>query len=65
MPAIKKVKISNKAKATFQSLARSPLEGYFNSVSTFRPNEKQELLSRELPRPQSAQATPSHSSSAT
>jgi asparagine synthase (glutamine-hydrolysing) len=37
-----------RAKATFQSLARSPLEGYFNSVSTFRPTEKQDLLSGDL-----------------
>lgn len=34
-----------RAKATFQSLAREPLEGYFNSISVFRPDEKDKLLS--------------------
>ena len=29
-----------RAKATFQSLSRTPLEGYFNSISFFRPSEK-------------------------
>jgi asparagine synthase (glutamine-hydrolysing) len=33
-----------RAKATFQSLARSPLEGYFNSISIFRPAEKAQLF---------------------
>ena len=33
-----------RAKATFQSLSRSPLEGYFNSMSIFRPDEKLELF---------------------
>jgi asparagine synthase (glutamine-hydrolysing) len=33
-----------RAKATFQSLARNPLEGYFNSVSIFRPDEKPNLF---------------------
>jgi asparagine synthase (glutamine-hydrolysing) len=33
-----------RAKATFQSLSRSPLEGYFNSVSIFRPDEKERLF---------------------
>jgi asparagine synthase (glutamine-hydrolysing) len=37
-----------RAKATFQSLARSPLEGYFNSISIFRPTEKPRLLSRDF-----------------
>ena len=37
-----------RAKATFQSLARSPLEGYFNSVSVFRPDEKSRLFSRDF-----------------
>jgi asparagine synthase (glutamine-hydrolysing) len=37
-----------RAKATFQSLSRSPLEGYFNSISIFRPDEKPKLLSREF-----------------
>jgi asparagine synthase (glutamine-hydrolysing) len=33
-----------RAKATFQSLARNPLEGYFNSISIFRPDEKPKLF---------------------
>jgi asparagine synthase (glutamine-hydrolysing) len=33
-----------RAKATFQSLARKPLEGYFNSISVFRPDEKFNLF---------------------
>ncbi len=33
-----------RAKATFQSLSRGPLEGYFNSVSIFRPHEKPRLF---------------------
>jgi asparagine synthase (glutamine-hydrolysing) len=33
-----------RAKATFQSLARKPLEGYFNSISVFRPDEKSKLF---------------------
>jgi asparagine synthase (glutamine-hydrolysing) len=33
-----------RAKATFQSLSRNPLEGYFNSVSIFRPDEKPNLF---------------------
>jgi asparagine synthase (glutamine-hydrolysing) len=37
-----------RAKATFQSLARSPLEGYFNSISIFRPGEKQNLFAPEF-----------------
>ncbi len=37
-----------RAKATFQSLSRSPLEGYFNSISIFRPDEKLRLLSRDF-----------------
>ena len=37
-----------RAKATFQSLARSPLEGYFNSISIFRPTEKPRLLSPDF-----------------
>jgi asparagine synthase (glutamine-hydrolysing) len=35
-----------RAKATLQSLSRSPLEGYFNSLSIFRPDEKPRLFSR-------------------
>lgn len=37
-----------RAKATFQSLGRTPLEGYFNSVSYFRPDEKEKLFSSDL-----------------
>lgn len=37
-----------RGKATLQSLSRSPLEGYFNSVSIFRPDEKTRLLSADL-----------------
>jgi asparagine synthase (glutamine-hydrolysing) len=37
-----------RAQATFQSLARSPLEGYFNSISIFRPAEKQNLFTPEF-----------------
>ncbi len=37
-----------RAKATFQSLSRSPLEGYFNSVSVFRPDEKAALFTDDF-----------------
>ena len=37
-----------RGKATFQSLSYSPLEGYFNSVSLFRPSEKPKLFSQDL-----------------
>ena len=37
-----------RAKATLQSLSRSPLEGYFNSISIFRADEKPRLLSRDF-----------------
>ena len=37
-----------RAKATFQSLSRTPLEGYFNSISYFRPAEKQRLFTPEF-----------------
>jgi asparagine synthase (glutamine-hydrolysing) len=37
-----------RAKATFQSLSRTPLEGYFNSISYFRPAEKQRLFTAEF-----------------
>lgn len=37
-----------RAKATFQSLSRSPLEGYFNSVSYFRKQEKACLFSADF-----------------
>ncbi len=39
-----------RAKATFQSLSRSPLEGYFNSMSIFRPGEKSRLFTPEFQR---------------
>jgi asparagine synthase (glutamine-hydrolysing) len=37
-----------RAKATFQSLSRNPLEGYFNSISIFRPGEKSELFQQDF-----------------
>ncbi len=37
-----------RGRATFQSLARSPIEGYFNSVSIFRPDEKSQLFSPDF-----------------
>jgi asparagine synthase (glutamine-hydrolysing) len=37
-----------RAKATFQSLSRNPLEGYFNSVSIFRPGEKSKLFQKDF-----------------
>jgi len=37
-----------RAKATFQSLSRAPLEGYFNSISVFRPDEKPKLLTGDF-----------------
>jgi asparagine synthase (glutamine-hydrolysing) len=37
-----------RAKATFESLSRSPLAGYFNSVSIFRPADKQKLFSQDF-----------------
>jgi len=37
-----------RAKATFQSLARSPLEGYFNSISCFRPDEKPKVFTPDF-----------------
>lgn len=37
-----------RAKATFQSLSRSPLEGYFNSISYFRPDDKAKLFTSEF-----------------
>ena len=37
-----------RAKATFESLARSPLEGYFNSISIFRPGEKPNLFTPDF-----------------
>ena len=37
-----------RAKATLQSLSRSPLEGYFNAVSYFRPEEKVQLFTKDF-----------------
>ena len=37
-----------RGRATFQSLARSPIEGYFNSVSIFRPDEKSQLFTPDF-----------------
>lgn len=37
-----------RAKATFESLSRSPLAGYFNSVSLFRPADKQRLFTSDF-----------------
>src|SRR5271156_5573379 len=37
-----------RAKATFQSLSRTPLEGYFNSVSYFRRDDKLRLFRAEF-----------------
>jgi len=37
-----------RGKATFQSLARSPLEGYFNSLSIFRPDDKARLFNGDF-----------------
>lgn len=39
-----------RGKATFQSLSRQPLEGYFNSISIFRPDEKPRLFLSEFRR---------------
>jgi asparagine synthase (glutamine-hydrolysing) len=39
-----------RAKATLQSLSRSPLEGYFNSVSIFRPGDKARLFTPDFHR---------------
>jgi asparagine synthase (glutamine-hydrolysing) len=37
-----------RAKATLQSLSRTPLEGYFNSVSIFRPDDKSRLFTQDF-----------------
>jgi asparagine synthase (glutamine-hydrolysing) len=37
-----------RGKATFQSLSRSPLEGYFNSISYFRPDDKRQLFTHDF-----------------
>jgi asparagine synthase (glutamine-hydrolysing) len=37
-----------RGRATFQSLARTPLEGYFHSMSYFRPDEKEKLFTPDF-----------------
>lgn len=37
-----------RARSTFQSLSRTPLEGYFNSVSYFRPQDKARLFTPQF-----------------
>jgi asparagine synthase (glutamine-hydrolysing) len=37
-----------RAKATFESLARSPLEGYFNSISIFRAADKRRVFTSDF-----------------
>lgn len=37
-----------RAKATFQSLSRTPLDGYFHSVSYFRPDDKVRLFTSDF-----------------
>lgn len=37
-----------RARSTFQSLARDPVEGYFETVSIFRSDDKRRILSRDL-----------------
>jgi asparagine synthase (glutamine-hydrolysing) len=37
-----------RGRATFQSLSRTPLEGYFHSMSYFRPDEKDKLFTRDF-----------------
>jgi asparagine synthase (glutamine-hydrolysing) len=39
-----------RARATFQSLSGSPLEGYFRSMSYFRPDEKPRLFTADFRR---------------
>jgi asparagine synthase (glutamine-hydrolysing) len=39
-----------RGKATFQSLSASPLEGYFNSISYFRPGDKELLFTGDFKR---------------
>ncbi|HEV2117985.1 MAG TPA: XrtA/PEP-CTERM system amidotransferase [Terriglobales bacterium] len=39
-----------RGKATFQALSQSPLEGYFNTISIFRTDEKPRLLTAEFRR---------------
>ncbi|HXJ06033.1 MAG TPA: XrtA/PEP-CTERM system amidotransferase [Candidatus Acidoferrum sp.] len=37
-----------RGKATFQSISRTPLEGYYNSISYFRPSEKRQLFTSDF-----------------
>jgi asparagine synthase (glutamine-hydrolysing) len=37
-----------RGKSTFQSLSRTPLEGYFNSISYFRPGDKSQLFTADF-----------------
>jgi asparagine synthase (glutamine-hydrolysing) len=37
-----------RAKATLQSLSRTPLAGYFNSISIFRPDDKRRLFTPDF-----------------
>ncbi|HYL92223.1 MAG TPA: asparagine synthase (glutamine-hydrolyzing), partial [Alphaproteobacteria bacterium] len=37
-----------RGKSTLQSLSRTPLEGYFNYISIFRPDDKTQLLSPDF-----------------
>jgi len=37
-----------RGKATLESLSRTPLEGYFNSVSYFRPGDKSQLFTSDF-----------------
>lgn len=37
-----------RGRATFQSLSRGPLEGYFHSMSYFRPYEKEQLFTEDF-----------------
>jgi asparagine synthase (glutamine-hydrolysing) len=39
-----------RARATFQSLSRDPVEGYFETMSTFRSDDKPSILSGDLKR---------------
>ncbi|MFZ0737422.1 MAG: asparagine synthase (glutamine-hydrolyzing), partial [Candidatus Acidiferrales bacterium] len=47
-PAIPRAPRFLRAKATLQSLARSPLEGYFHEVSLFRGDLKSQLFTRDF-----------------
>ena len=47
-PALARAPRVFRGKATFQSLSRSPLEGYFNTMSIFRPDEKPRLFTADF-----------------